>query len=517
MTVKRRLIFTLVVLAASIVLVGVFNMVNQSSARTKGQIAILLSEVDANVYSARLYQRYTMMEPDNKQHVDSTNSALNKATETAQNALSLMQIDASRRATEQIIEAVEEYRRAYLRFAKALQEKTRINVEDTNIMVDSAGRVSESVAEVKAKQLAILDSKNATTRMINLAVLSLSLLVAVFAGHWLYRSISEPLQEIRRVAASLADGDLSALVSVTGKDELASIATALNTAISSLASLLQQVKNATGQLGNSIDSVGAALHQSMFSIEKQHRETESVATAVTEMASATNEIAQNASETARQNSNVNLLISEGQQDVDETVNAIGQLGKRMTNTSSLVEKLAADNKQIDQILLTIRAIAEQTNLLALNAAIEAARAGEQGRGFAVVADEVRSLAQRTQNSIEEITSIIDSINKGTGNVVNVIATSQEQTESAISRTIHLGELFAKVAGATSIVNDMNAQISVGVEEQSAVAREVSESIVQVQTHTDENKEGLQNITRQSDEQVRLLESLTAALSRFRIE
>eukprot|EP01093_Parvamoeba_rugata_P017421 TRINITY_DN6_c0_g3_i1.p2 TRINITY_DN6_c0_g3~~TRINITY_DN6_c0_g3_i1.p2 ORF type:complete len:493 (+),score=106.26 TRINITY_DN6_c0_g3_i1:1110-2588(+) len=492
-------------------------MYTQSVARTKGQIALSLSEVDANVYAARLYQRYTMMEPENRQHVSLTNAALDSAKSAANNALSHMQIVKSRRATQVVLDNIEKYRAAYMRYADALRAGSLVSEDDANIMVDSASAVSTAVTSIKEDQLAILDSKNSTASTINWMVLCVSLVIAAFAGRWLYRSISAPLQEIRRVADSLAQGNLNDTVSVEGRDELAIIATALNEAIASLSSLLQQVKGATSQLGGSIDSVGAALHQSMSSVERQHQETELVATAVTQMASATDEIAQNATETARQNENVNSLISEGRRDVDETLEAISQLGKRMANTSSLVEQLSADNEQIDQILLTIRAIAEQTNLLALNAAIEAARAGEQGRGFAVVADEVRSLAQRTQNSIEEITSIIESITTGTSNVVNVIAASQEASNSAIERTNHLGELFTQVADSTSVVNDMNAQISVGVEEQSTVAREVSENIVQVQAHTNENKIGLQSITAQSDEQVRLLKTLETAVGRFHLK
>lgn len=516
-TVKQRLIFTLVVLSTLIVLVGALNMVNQSVARTKGNIALQLSEVDASVYAARLYQRYTMMEPENERHVKRTNSALDKAENAAKTALSHMQIINSRRDTQSVIENIEEYRAAYMRYVDALRNGEQISADDAQIMVESANTVSAAVKSIKAEQLAILDSKNSTTSMINWIVLSVSLVIAAFAGRWLYLSISAPLWEIRRVAASLASGNLNDTVAVKGQDELAIIAAALNDAISSLSSLLLQVKGATNKLGGSIDSVGAALHQSMSSIERQHQETEAVATAVTQMASATDEIAQNASETARQNENVNALIVEGRRDVEDTVETISQLGERMANTASLVEKLADDNKQIDQILLTIRAIAEQTNLLALNAAIEAARAGEQGRGFAVVADEVRSLAQRTQNSIEEITSIIESITTGTSNVVNVIAASQEESESAIERTHHVGQLFTQVAEATSVVNDMNAQISVGVEEQSTVAKEVSENIIQVQAHTNENKVGLQSITEQSDEQIRLLDSLKTAVGRFKLE
>lgn len=514
MTLKQRISGTLVVLSVLMLFVGISNTLSQSSARTKTQIALLLSDVGSEIYAARLYQRYTMMEPQNEQHPIQVRENLSNATKAAQEALVLMQLPESQQQTKRVLTSIADFRNAYERYATGLKNGVAMTKEDANIMVSAAKAVSSNLNAIKATQLEILDDKNSTTKALNLTVLVVALLSAALAGRWLYRSIITPIRELRKVTSHLAKGDLSQRVTLAGKDELTTISASLNEAIDSLAKMLNSVNAASGQLGDSVNSVGAALHQSLDSINQQHQQTELVATAVTEMASATEEIAGNAAETALQSTQGNQLIEEGKLDVEKTVEAMSHLGADMQNTTEMVTQLAEDNKKVDQILVSIRAIAEQTNLLALNAAIEAARAGEQGRGFAVVADEVRQLAQRTQNSIQEITAIIESINNGTKNVVQVIGLSRESAEKAIERTRHLGDLFSQVAEVIAKINDMNSQISVGVEEQSAVAKDVSENIVLIKTHADENKQGLLDITQQSDEQVKLLKQLETKVAQF---
>jgi methyl-accepting chemotaxis protein len=290
----------------------------------------------------------------------------------------------------------------------------------------------------------------------------------------------------------------------------------LNQALIGLSEMMGSVTSSKDNVGRSINSVGALLRQALSSVNDQHTQTEMVATAVTELASATEEIARNATETSAKSEEANYLAAEGSNDAQSTINLMKKLEEAMFKCTELVEALAADNTQIDQILITIRDIAEQTNLLALNAAIEAARAGEQGRGFAVVADEVRQLAQRTQSSIAQITSIIESINAGTKDVVTVMQDAKAETHSALERTSHLGELFNRVSEIVGRINDMNAQVSVGVEEQSVVAKELSENIVNIKLLADDNKRGLTDITQESDSQIHQLKHLEQKMAQFTV-
>lgn len=515
MTLKQHIIVTLSFFSVLIVGLGSFNISNQSTVHTKVQIALLLSDVDTQFYAARLYQRYTMMEPESSQHPLKVNEFLNKARSSAQSALNKMKIAESRDLSEKVLSDISNYQTAFERYVDRVQNTTNQTDLDSDIMVDAAKDVSLGLNKLKTKQLEILDTTKASTRRLNIIAIIFALITALGAGVWLYRTIMLPIRELRDTTVFLAKGDVSRQAKVIGKHEITKITIDLNAAISNISSMLKGISTAANRLGESVNSIGSNLHRSMSTINEQYQQTELVATAVTQMATASEQIAANANDTATQSALSSDFIVKGQNDAQTTTSTMNNLGKEMRGTAQLVNQLAEDNKQVDKISVSIRAIAEQTNLLALNAAIEAARAGEQGRGFAVVADEVRQLAQRTQISIEEITHIIESINTGTKNVVDVISQSQQGAENAIAQTEHMGTLFNKVADTIKAINDMNTQVSVGAEEQSAVVKDVSENIVSIKSFADENKHALDNITQQCDTQVDLLNELQLSINKFK--
>jgi methyl-accepting chemotaxis protein len=421
--------------------------------------------------------------------------------------------EAKARATR-LQTAVDDYAEAFEGFRKA--SSTADQETQSGVMVGAAKELSQELAALRKQQLGVLDDIRASSLWWSTIALMLAVAGAIFSGVMLTRAITKPIAGVSKFAQQLAAGDLRARMAHDAEDEFGAISSALNDAMASLRSMMSNIGAAATQLSSSIVTIGENITTSVTSIDRQHSQTELVATAVTEMASATGEIAQNATITSQQSDNANRLVRAGQQDVRAAVDAMRKLRTDMENTASLVERLTQDNKKINDILTVIRGIAEQTNLLALNAASEAARAGEQGRGFAVVADEVRQLAQRTQGSISEITQIIESITHGTRDVVQVIEASKSETTAVSDKTQHLNEFFGEFTSSMNVINDMNAQISVGVEEQSTVAQDLSENLVRIKQLADTSKAGLKQIHQQSGEQAQLVKHLEQVIASFKV-
>ncbi|WP_425273552.1 methyl-accepting chemotaxis protein [Pseudomonas morbosilactucae] len=219
-------------------------------------------------------------------------------------------------------------------------------------------------------------------------------------------------------------------------------------------------------------------------MQHQFREIEQVATASQEMSATAHDVASNAAQAAQAARGAEQATSEGLAVIERTTQMIDGLAKDMNLAVREVEGLATSSGQIGSVLEVIRAIAEQTNLLALNAAIEAARAGDAGRGFAVVADEVRGLAKRTQDSVEEVRVVIETLQRGTREVVNAMNTSHHQVQGSAEQVLQAVTALQRISGAVSIINDMNLQIASAAEEQSAVAEEVNRNVASIRDVTE---------------------------------
>jgi aerotaxis receptor len=228
------------------------------------------------------------------------------------------------------------------------------------------------------------------------------------------------------------------------------------------------------------------VEQSSDGIRQQQSETDQVATAITEMAASVQEVARNAQNTADAADKADAEARAGRQVVADTGTAIGRLAAEVEKASGVIQQLETRSSEITSVLDVIRGIAEQTNLLALNAAIEAARAGEQGRGFAVVADEVRTLASRTQQSTQEIQSMIEKLQDGARSAVKVMTLSREQADSSVEQARHAAASLENITRSVSVITDMSAQIATAVEEQSAVGEEINRNVVSIRHISDAN-------------------------------
>lgn len=300
-----------------------------------------------------------------------------------------------------------------------------------------------------------------------------------------------PLCQIFAKARSIFDDPIAQHILTGRHDEAGQLMLALKYLEAETSGLVGRMADTSSDIANYADKLMGSIKLNRVSIDNQHSETEQVATAVTEMSASIQEVAANAQLTAESANQANSETSNSKQVVNRTMEAIRTLAQDVEQASDVIQELSADSEKISHVVNVISGIAEQTNLLALNAAIEAARAGEQGRGFAVVADEVRTLANRTHDSTREIQDMIDHLQSGTTKAVEVMDKSRAQTDNSVERGREAVESLNAITDAVATINDMSTQIAAAVEEQNAVAREVNQNIINIQQTSEITVEGIQ--------------------------
>lgn len=349
-----------------------------------------------------------------------------------------------------------------------------------------------------------------------IAVILVMLSIAAAAGFFFANSLTKPLLLLKETVGTIErESDLTRRVNITSKDEIGDMATSLNSMLDKFQNIVQQVGGSTAQLSAAAEEMSAVTMQTSQGIQEQQSQTDQLATAMNEMAATVQEVARHAMEAAGAASTANAESATGRQVVNNAVNTIDSLSEAIARAADAIQRVEADSDRIGTVLDVIRGIAEQTNLLALNAAIEAARAGEQGRGFAVVADEVRTLAGRTQASTQEIQKMIESLQAGSKEAVHLMGQSREQAQSGVEQTAKAGDALSSIADEVSRINDMNTQIASAAEEQSAVAEEINLNVVTINQVADESAQGAEQTARASEELAKLAADLQQMVAQFK--
>lgn len=330
------------------------------------------------------------------------------------------------------------------------------------------------------------------------------------------RDLNKSVADINDTMSALEEGNLTAQTSYQGKDELGEIASGLNNMGGRFRQIIQDLSGAASQLASAAEETSAVTRDTNQNILRQQQEVEQVATAMNEMNATVHEVAKNTSSAASAAHHADEEATNGKRVVEKTMDAIENLADEVNSTAGAIRTLAQDSETIGTVLDVIRGIAEQTNLLALNAAIEAARAGEQGRGFAVVADEVRTLAQRTQKSTQEIQDMIERLQKGTAAAVDAMDKSQNRAHSSVQQAAEAGTSLDAIKQAVDNITDMNTQIASAAEEQSAVAEEINRNINNISHVAEESATGAEQTAAASEELARLAEQLQTMVSQFRV-
>nr|WP_223503332.1 methyl-accepting chemotaxis protein [Pseudomonas sp. GL-RE-29] len=470
------------------------------------------------------YRLLVNREPDVQQKtmelLDMRNQQIRSAQATYEKLISSPQ---ERAAYDQYVQLLGQYRQIEDRM-KTLSRNNQVDELRSLLNADLLSN-SEAVNAVLNKLLEIntqqtLDTnqqaadqyESAFNLVITLLVIATGLTM-LFA--WLLtNSITKPIANALDAAEQIAEGNLTRPITVDGEDEAGRLLLAMSKMQEKLRDTLQRISGSATQLASAAEELNSVTDESARGLTQQNNEIEQAATAVNEMTSAVEEVARNAVSTSEASKNATTSAGDGRDLVQETVSAIERMSADVQSTASLIGDLANESRDIGKVLDVIRGLADQTNLLALNAAIEAARAGEAGRGFAVVADEVRALAHRTQQSTSEIERMIGSIQSGTEHAVDSMRNSTERAESTLNIARGAGMSLDTINSAIVEINERNLVIASAAEEQAQVAREVDRNLVNIRDLSVQSATGANQTSAASSELSRLAVDLNTMVGRF---
>ena len=360
----------------------------------------------------------------------------------------------------------------------------------------------------------IADFKSQRNLIIALVLVSLSLAIFLFFGF--YHSIVDTIKQLKAATNIISNGDLTTKVATAANDESAEISNALNKMVSGLNTTVSQIGSTSSMLASSSEELSVTTVSVGQNISEQQSQAEQIATAMTEMTSTVQDIAKNAELLAVEVQNAQEETTSGGAVINQTINSINTLAEGIGNASNVVANLEESSNEIGSILNVIKGVAEQTNLLALNAAIEAARAGEHGRGFAVVADEVRTLATRTQDSAEQIQGMVNNLQETTKEASNVMNIEKQKAEEMSVNTQSATTSLQNILDAMSKIADMSSQVATAAEEQGCVSEEISRNVVIVSDLSTENMAGTEQVSEASLSLAQLAAELETIVNEFKV-
>lgn len=386
--------------------------------------------------------------------------------------------------------------------------------------------ISEKITELVNLQLQVAETEFiASEQLYNkevwlISILTLvAVLAAITAASWIVRHTlghlgGEP-EYAAMIVRKVAAGELDIQIELKQQDN-SSLLHHLRAMVAQLSGIVAELKLASGALDKAADELAVSSENTTDQLILQHQEIEMVSTAMNEMSTSVADVAQNAVSAAQKTNETETNLKLSDEVMAKTIASIEALSKDVSQTTSVIEQLSAQSAEIGQVVEVIRGVAEQTNLLALNAAIEAARAGEQGRGFAVVADEVRTLASRTQDSTQMIQAMISRLHDGVQATVSAMAGSQKQASHTVDFAAGALESFSKIKGFVNLLNQMNEQIASAAEQQSIVAEDINRNVMQIKGATELTASAADQVARSSLELKQIASRLSGHVNYFRL-
>lgn len=535
MTIQKRLLVAFSLISLLLVTLGGFALVTLKDIRQKAELVELnllpsimaVDDINLKMTWVRFFTLQLALSADTTQQLDTRNRLEKVKAEVA----------TKQAGYEKLINMAEESR-VYQEFKSAQQQYYQLqqqlivdltsgNKDQTEANLAALNPVADRMATALLELTRINADAASSTRAEAIAtynsgfwfvltVLVLALAIAMLVAKVLGNSINKPLQLALNTAETVANGDLTQSVIVDGDDEISRLAQALKNMQQNLREAITHIAASSNQLASAAEELNLVTEDSNRGLQLQNDEIQQAATAITEMSSAVDEVAATALQTSEASAESAKLAADGKARVAETTNVITQMNTEMLASTQVINELAQQVASIGQVLDVIRAVAEQTNLLALNAAIEAARAGEAGRGFAVVADEVRSLAHRTSVSTGEIETMVKQVQHSAHAAVSTMQQIGNKSGQAQTVAAAAAEALELITSRIVAISDSNHIIASAAEEQSKVAREIDRNIVTISDLAAQAAAGANQTTASSAELSRLAVDLNNLVVKFKV-
>nr|WP_223466303.1 methyl-accepting chemotaxis protein [Pseudomonas sp. GL-RE-26] len=534
MNIAPRAFLSFALIGGLMMVLGVFALNQMSKIRgaaeniTNNSVPSIKSLDEFTQLTLRLrvlsYRLLVNREPDVQQKTMELLETRNQQIRTAQATYEKLIASPQERATyDQYVQLLGQYRQIEDRM-KTLSRNNQVDelrsLLNTDLLNNSeaVNTVLNRLLEINTQQTndtnqQAVDQYDSAFNLV-IALLVIATALTLLLAWLLTNSITQPIANALGAAEQIAEGNLTRPINVDGQDEAGRLLLAMSKMQDKLRDTLQRISGSATQLASAAEELNSVTDESARGLTRQNNEIEQAATAVNEMTSAVEEVARNAVSTSEASKNATTSAGDGRDLVQETVSAIERMSADVQSTATLIGDLANESRDIGKVLDVIRGLADQTNLLALNAAIEAARAGEAGRGFAVVADEVRALAHRTQQSTSEIERMIGSIQSGTEHAVDSMRNSTERAESTLNIARGAGMSLDTINSAIVEINERNLVIASAAEEQAQVAREVDRNLVNIRDLSVQSATGANQTSAASNELSRLAVDLNTMVGRF---
>ncbi|WP_286976724.1 methyl-accepting chemotaxis protein [Pseudomonas sp.] len=435
----------------------------------------------------------------------------NEDLETVARNLMIWLDDDQKTSIDKALQALKVYQQAFNNYMQVVSDGNAAEAT----MLEAAHAVLALVDQAKVAEAASMQSIRQQALLALIGMAAAAVLIGVIAALLITRSIVAPLRQAVTFAEQIAAGDLSRDIVCERADEVGQLMSAMQRMTLSLRNLIGHIGGGVSQIAAAAEQLSTITAQTSVGVQQQKLETEQTATAMHQMAATVQEVAQNADQASLAAREADSEAQQGNSVVQEAVSQIHSLAGEVEQSAQAIEALNLESERIGSVLEVIRSVAEQTNLLALNAAIEAARAGEQGRGFAVVADEVRALAQRARTSTEEIETLIAGLQDMAKGAAEQMGSSLKLTRRTVDLALDAGNALGRITLSVSTIEQMNQQIAAAAEEQSSVAENISESVTRVRDIGEQSATASEQTAASSAELARLGLELQNLVRQFR--
>lgn len=497
------------------VMIAVISIQTFSQYNERSLIVAAVSSAESSLLDARTDEKNFRLQHDS-QYIDNAKLLANSAAASVIPLKKVLLAPPDSKQVDIILASVKEYDVLLDKLEANITAAPEVLHKIENNLQTVARRAVDTARTLQEVQLQRMKDQYDSAITTLIAVTLIAVLVAIIIAWLLTRAITRPVNEVVEIANKVASGDLTVEVRSDRGDEFGQLLAAFGAMVTNLRELIREIDTGATSIASSSEELSTVTNQTSQGVAEQQSQTDQVATAMNEMVATVSDVARSAEAAFQAANHASEKSNSGEKSVKETLDFVAELSKQSANVMQQLNGLQTATNNIGTVLDVIKSVAEQTNLLALNAAIEAARAGEQGRGFAVVADEVRSLAQRTQSSASEIETLVDNLVSSAKASVSSMETGIKLAEQTLERAEFAGATIRETAEAVEEIRNHNSQIATAAEQQTSVAEDINKNVTQIRDVGDQSAASAEQVSAASDELAQLAEGLSGRISRFKM-